>query len=215
MWVLTSTAPPASALLDTVGKSSSPKRPACSRRSTYLKASNSATWARIDNVYDAELWETHRTLKASLIGFARREVGAQRQRDGYPGELVEAAARVLDPDALTIGFARRFATYKRSNLIFSDRSRLERMILHPGRPVQLVFSGKAHPDDPGGKAIVARLARAQAAVDRFTNNAYDLVMGGESYRQRQKPKISGKETTEVPPTAPGPRSRPRRKRGRR
>lgn len=65
-------------------------------------------------------------------------------------------------------------------------------------------------------SVFADPARAQAAIDRFTNNAYDLVMGGESYRQRQKPKVSGKETTaEVPPAAPGPRSRPRRKRGRR
>jgi starch phosphorylase len=111
-------------------------------------------WARIDNVYDAELWETHRTLKANLVSFVRREVAKQRRRDGYPEELVTAATTALDPDALTIGFARRFATYKRANLIFRDMNRLRKILCDPKRPVQLVFSGKAHPADRPGQDVL-------------------------------------------------------------
>ncbi len=111
-------------------------------------------WARIDRVYDAELWETHRTLKASLVSFVRRVVSAQRMRDNYSEDLVKAAETVLDPDALTIGFARRFATYKRANLIFSDMNRLKKILLDPDRPVQLVFSGKAHPADRPGQELL-------------------------------------------------------------
>jgi starch phosphorylase len=116
-----------------------------------------AMWARIDKVYDAELWETHRTLKASLVQFARREVAAHRKRDGYSEELVSAAATALDPDVLTIGFARRFATYKRGDLIFRDLERLKRILLDPQRPVQLVFSGKAHPADRPGQDVLRRV----------------------------------------------------------
>jgi starch phosphorylase len=76
------------------------------------------------------------------------------RRDGYSDELVEAAATALDPDALTIGFARRFATYKRANLIFSDMERMKRLLLDPARPVQVVFSGKAHPADRPGQDIL-------------------------------------------------------------
>ena len=111
-------------------------------------------WARIDNVSDAELWETHRVLKAALVEFVRRKVSEQRQRADYPEELVKAAATALDPDALTIGFARRFATYKRANLIFSDMERLKRLLCNPNRPVQLVFSGKAHPADRPGQEVL-------------------------------------------------------------
>jgi len=111
-------------------------------------------WARIEKVLDAELWETHRTLKASLVSFVRREVAAQRRRDNYSDDLVAAAESALDPEALTIGFARRFATYKRANLIFSDPARLRRLLLDPARPMQLVFSGKAHPADRPGQDVL-------------------------------------------------------------
>jgi starch phosphorylase len=111
-------------------------------------------WARIDKVYDAELWETHRTLKANLVHFVRRELGAQRKRDVYGDDLQKAATETLDPDALTIGFARRFATYKRANLIFRDPERLRRILLDPQRPMQLVFSGKAHPADRPGQDLL-------------------------------------------------------------
>jgi starch phosphorylase len=111
-------------------------------------------WARVENVLDEELWDTHRTLKASLVQFVRREVANQRRRDGYSEDLVRAAETALDPDALTIGFARRFATYKRANLLFSDMNRLRRLVLDADRPVQFVFSGKSHPADRPGQDVL-------------------------------------------------------------
>jgi starch phosphorylase len=126
------------------------------------------TWARIDRVPDAEMWETHRTLKATLVAFARREAVAQRSRNGHSRELIEAAASALDPDALTIGFARRFATYKRGNLLFTDVERLKRMLLDPKRPVQLVFAGKAHPADKPGQDVLKTVYQASLSPELRT-----------------------------------------------
>jgi glycogen phosphorylase len=117
-------------------------------------------WARIENVSDAELWETHRTLRAALVNFVRREVAAQRQANGLGEELVEAARTTLDPDALTIGFARRFATYKRANLLFTDLERLKRIVCNETRPVQIVFAGKAHPADHPGQEVLKSVVQA-------------------------------------------------------
>jgi starch phosphorylase len=111
-------------------------------------------WARIRNVHDAELWETHRTLKADLVNFVRRVVSEQRRRVGYSEDLVRQAETILDPDSLIIGFARRFATYKRANLIFADMPRLIRLLTNPERPVQLLFAGKAHPADKPGQEVL-------------------------------------------------------------
>jgi starch phosphorylase len=122
-------------------------------------------WARIDKVYDAELWETHRTLKANLVHFVRRELAAQRKRDVYGEDLMKAASDTLDPDALTIGFARRFATYKRANLIFRDPERLRRILLDPQRPMQLVFSGKAHPADRPGQELLRTVFQSSLSPD--------------------------------------------------
>jgi glycogen phosphorylase len=117
-------------------------------------------WARINNVHDAELWETHRTLKADLVHFVRRVVSEQRRRAGYPDDLVRSAETALDPDALTIGFARRFATYKRANLLFGDMQRILRLLTNAERPVQLVFAGKAHPADKPGQELLRRVHEA-------------------------------------------------------
>jgi starch phosphorylase len=88
------------------------------------------------------------------VQFVRREVANQRRRDGYSEDLVQAAETALDPEALIIGFARRFATYKRANLLFSDMGRLRKLLLDPQRPVQLVFSGKSHPADRPGQEVL-------------------------------------------------------------
>jgi starch phosphorylase len=138
-------------------------------------------WARIENVHDAELWETHRVLKADLVHFVRRKVTAQRQANGYPEEAVKAAQMVLDPDALTIGFARRFATYKRADLIFRDFELMKRLLTDPRRPVQLVFSGKAHPADRPGQDVLRHVFEASMSPelrDRvvFIEN-YDINVG--------------------------------------
>ena len=122
-------------------------------------------WARIEKVYDAELWETHRTLKANLVHFVRRELQAQRKRDGYGDDLMKAAGETLDPDALTIGFARRFATYKRANLLFRDPGRLQRILLSTDRPVQLVFSGKAHPADRPGQEVLRNVFQSSLSPE--------------------------------------------------
>ncbi len=138
-------------------------------------------WARIESVYDAELWETHRALKASLVHFARRQVSAQRRRDGYSEDLVESATRALDPDALTIGFARRFATYKRANLIFSDMERIKRLLLDADRPVQLVFSGKAHPADRPGQDVLRNVYESSLSAELRSRiifiEDYDINVG--------------------------------------
>jgi starch phosphorylase len=120
-------------------------------------------WARIDDVSDAELWETHRTLRANLVNFVRREVAAQRRANGLGDDLVQAASTALDPDALTIGFARRFATYKRANLLFTDLERLTRMVCSEKRPVQIVFAGKAHPADRPGQEVLKTVVQASVS----------------------------------------------------
>jgi glycogen phosphorylase len=122
-------------------------------------------WARINNVSDAELWETHRALKADLVYFIRRAVSDQRRRNGYAEDLVRKAQTALDPDALTIGFARRFATYKRANLIFSDPTRIGRILGNPERPVQIVFAGKAHPADRPGQDVLRNVHEATMAAE--------------------------------------------------
>jgi starch phosphorylase len=117
-------------------------------------------WARIEGVLDAELWETHRTLRANLVSFVRREVTAQRRRNGHTEEMIAAATTALDPDSLTIGFARRFATYKRANLLFTDLERLKRIVCNAERPVQIVFAGKAHPADQPGQEVLKAVVQA-------------------------------------------------------
>jgi len=116
-------------------------------------------WGRIDNVPDAELWETHLILKARLIEFVRRRAVEQATYRGEPKETTARLSRILSPDALTIGFARRFATYKRANLILRDLLALADMVNDPKRPVQFVFAGKAHPHDEPGKRVLQEIAQ--------------------------------------------------------
>ena len=115
-------------------------------------------WQHIHNVDPGELWETHFALKNLLLSFVRRRASRQCRRRGEGDDVVEAARNVLDPNVLTIGFARRFATYKRSDLIFRDIDRAAALLGNPDRPVQLILSGKAHPADEPGKELIRRLA---------------------------------------------------------
>jgi starch phosphorylase len=114
-----------------------------------------AVWKRIEQVPDAELWRAAERGRSRLVNFARARLRMQLQRRGATPAEVARAAEVLDPDALTIGFARRFATYKRGSLIFRDPDRLAAILNHKDRPVQLVFAGKAHPHDSEGKKVIA------------------------------------------------------------
>jgi starch phosphorylase len=138
-------------------------------------------WAGIAGVNDGELWEAHSVLKGRLIDFVRRRLTSQRQRRGEPAAAVEAARRVLDPEALTIGFGRRFATYKRANLLLRTLERLAGLINDPRRPVQLLFAGKAHPRDEPGKQLLREIARLDADP-RFAGRVlfvedYDIDVG--------------------------------------
>jgi starch phosphorylase len=114
-------------------------------------------WKRVDHIPDAELWRTHERRRERLVAFARRRLKAQLKRRGAPMAEIARAEEVLDPDALTIGFARRFATYKRGTLIFRNLDRLGAMINDKDRPLQLLFAGKAHPRDHGGKELIAEI----------------------------------------------------------
>jgi starch phosphorylase len=116
-------------------------------------------WANIEKVEDGELWEAHQVLKNRLVDFVRRRGARQRERRGEPAEAVEQARQALSQEALTIGFARRFATYKRADLLLGDRERLVRLLSDPQRPVQLVFAGKAHPRDEPGKKVLREVFR--------------------------------------------------------
>jgi starch phosphorylase len=115
-------------------------------------------WERIHDVDPGELWETHHGLKNLLLAFVRRRVSRQCRRRGEPDEVVEAARNILDPNILTIGFARRFATYKRADLIMANVDRLAALVNDPDRPLQIIFAGKAHPADEPGKQLIKRIA---------------------------------------------------------
>src|SRR6266853_1313944 len=99
-------------------------------------------------------WETHQQLKRRLIDFVRDRERQRRERLGESPESIRRVNRILDPEILTIGFARRFATYKRATLLFGDKERLKRLVNDVTRPVQFIFAGKAHPRDEAGKALI-------------------------------------------------------------
>jgi starch phosphorylase len=147
----------------------------------HLKSSESRIWDGIENVDDGELWETHLNLKSRMIEFVRRRAVMQAERRGEPREELQRLTQVLSPDALTIGFARRFATYKRANLILTDIERLVSLVNDPNRPVQFVFAGKAHPMDEPGKRVlqqVARLMRDRQFADKLVFvEDYDINVG--------------------------------------
>jgi glycogen phosphorylase len=121
------------------------------------RPSDHSVWKRIENIPNAELWRTHERRRERLVAFARGRLKAQLQRRGAPPSEIARAEEVLDPEALTIGFARRFATYKRGTLLFRNLDRLTAIINHKDRPVQILFAGKAHPRDHGGKELIAEI----------------------------------------------------------
>jgi glycogen phosphorylase len=112
------------------------------------------TWNGVWQIPDADLAAQHRSARLALIQLVRERLGEHLRRVKAPGAEIGAAAQVLNPDALTIGFARRFATYKRAALIFRDQDRIARLLNNPERPVQIIFAGKAHPADEPGKALI-------------------------------------------------------------
>ncbi|MBI5550477.1 MAG: alpha-glucan family phosphorylase [Desulfobacterales bacterium] len=112
---------------------------------------------RIDEIYDEELWRAHEMNRTRLISKVRDLLVKQYSRRNAPTSVVKAAENALDPEVLTIGFARRFATYKRANLILRDPERLKAILTSKERPVQIIFAGKAHPQDNEGKELIRNI----------------------------------------------------------
>jgi starch phosphorylase len=117
------------------------------------------TWAKVDAIPDKELWEVRQHLKRKLVLYAMERTRQRWMKGGYHPVQAIASGVMLDPYVLTIGFARRFATYKRANLVFSDLDRLLELINRPNRVVQIVFAGKAHPADEPGKLLIQEVYR--------------------------------------------------------
>ncbi len=140
---------------------------------------NPVVWELIDDIPDEKLWETHNRLKMELINAIREEARKRWVLERVSPINVLVSGVMLEPSALTIGFARRFATYKRADLIFQDLERLKRLVNDRWRPVQFIFAGKAHPADDPGKKI----------LQRVYNAAHDPNLGGriafvEDYDER-------------------------------
>jgi len=123
-------------------------------------------WQRVERIPDAELWRARERLREQLVSFSRQRLQEQLRRRGMPLAVVRSADEVLDPDALTIGFSRRFAVYKRAGLLLRDPDRLARILNNPDGPVQIVFAGKAHPADHPGKHMMREIVH-MASEMRF------------------------------------------------
>ncbi len=119
-------------------------------------------WKDVDRIPDEEFWMAHQRCKEQLVAFVRHRLKAQMQRRGTYNAELNWAEGVLDPEALTIGFARRFAGYKRANLLLKEPKRLIKLLSNQGRPVQFIFAGKAHPRDTQGKEIIREIVRFTA-----------------------------------------------------
>jgi glycogen phosphorylase len=142
------------------------------------EGSRGSFWSRLDDIPTEELWETHQLQKLELAVFARRRLRSQFARHGEAPAVLDALESALEPEILTIGFARRFATYKRAGLLFSDADRLARLVHNAERPVQVVYAGKAHPADRPGQQVIqeifARSVSEQLRGRVFILEDYDI-----------------------------------------
>ncbi|MBF8295492.1 MAG: alpha-glucan phosphorylase [Bacteroidetes bacterium] len=121
-------------------------------------------WSRVHHIPDEELWRTHERRRERLVAFARSRLRSQLEARGAPPSDLSQAAEVLNSQALTIGFARRFATYKRSTLLLRDDDRLIKILTDKDRPVQIIFAGKAHPHDNPGKDLIRQIVHFERRV---------------------------------------------------
>ncbi|NLO27595.1 MAG: glycosyltransferase family 1 protein [Actinobacteria bacterium] len=119
--------------------------------------SSTNSWQRVERIPDLELWHAHSRLRERLVAYAREQAGARESGLLRAGAISRPTRTPLRPDALTIGFARRFATYKRATLLFHDVERLKAILLSETRPVQLIVAGKSHPRDGAGKDFIRQL----------------------------------------------------------
>ncbi|HEY3268599.1 MAG TPA: alpha-glucan family phosphorylase [Armatimonadota bacterium] len=145
------------------------------------RAEGRPTWEGIADADGAELWKAHLAQKGNLIEFAKQRLFAQHARLGEGPASLKELVEGLDPDALLIGFARRFAEYKRASLIFTDERRLAKILNAKGRPVQILFAGKSHPGDRGGQKLIGKVYE-QTQSPRFKGKVflledYDIEVG--------------------------------------
>ena len=119
--------------------------------------SNPKIWEAINNVPDEEIWNTRQTMKHKLVDYIRKQFSETwLKNQGDPSRIVSLMEKI-NPNALLIGFGRRFATYKRAHLLFTDLDRLSKIVNNPDRPVQILFTGKAHPHDGAGQGLIKRI----------------------------------------------------------
>jgi glycogen phosphorylase len=141
------------------------------------------TWEQVRDIPDEELFEVHRRRKRRLVNFVRARQQSAAARRQVSAAEVRRAAEVLDPNAFTIGFARRFATYKRATLLFRDAERLKKILLNKEAPVQIVVAGKAHPRDQPGKSYVREIAQLARDPDLWKHvvfvEDYDMKVARE------------------------------------
>ncbi len=168
-------------------------------------------WRRVSDIPDDELWATHILLKRRLIEFVRKRVRQHRERLGESSDRLRSAGLLLDPEVLTIGFARRFATYKRALLIFKDMERFRAILSKTDRPVQFIIAGKSHPRDEAGKRLIQQLYKLINEPDFYgkivfvedydTNVARHLVQGVDVWLNNPlRPlEASGTSGQKVPP----------------
>lgn len=146
-------------------------------------------WKRVTQIPDAELWRSHERRRERLVSFARARLRNQLERRGASQKAISYADEVLDPEALTIGFARRFASYKRGDLIFRDLERIKKILTNKENPVQIIIAGKAHPQDNNGKEIIKKIVHLSSdpelrhkvvfLEDYDMNVAHYLVQGAD------------------------------------
>ena len=123
------------------------------------KPTNYGMWKRVDRIPDSELWRSHERRREHLVAFTRDRLRTQFDRRGLNAAEKARIDEILDPEALTIGFARRFATYKRATLLFRNQERLIKLLTDRDRPLQFIFAGKSHPRDDGGKRFIQDIIR--------------------------------------------------------
>lgn len=134
----------------------------------------------IRSVSGASLWQLRNDSRTVLVKYARERLSKQLAVSGASSEAVEAAKHLFDPNVLTLGFARRFATYKRPDLLLHDRARLQRLLANPDRPVQLIIAGKAHPEDQAGQALIREwiqfIRRPEVRPHAIFLSDYDMLL---------------------------------------
>jgi len=166
-----------------------------------------SAWEKVLGIPAEDVWEAHLKNKKILVPFVREKVAAELAARGYPESKGLKLASLLNPQYLTVVFARRFASYKRPTLVLRDRDRLKRILTNPERPVQLIFAGKAHPADERGKDMIKEIldfTREYEVEDRVTfledydlNIARHLVWGADVWLNTPAPNMEGSGTSGI------------------